>query len=187
MRDRAPVSRLKDADRVIVALLAQLGNAEPPAGMAERILKMADERATVHSPSRQNSILWPIRWKAGVAFAGLVIFALVASLFKPHREAEIGVLRSPSAAPAGSSSSHRESATTAPHGARQEMHFQLETRGIPGPGSGKRQDWNALSFRETRALSHPAPVAPLTLQEKLLLDLVQDCDQEQLAKLKFDP
>jgi hypothetical protein len=163
-----------NSEETIGKVLAGLREAQASPGLERRILAAIEEHASVRRVATPQ-------WTWSVALAGVVaIFLFVAITAIPRHkhpstQAQQHVLTSESA------------------GGTQEALLSprkpITSTGAPARTATpvrKAQPISAAEaelFREVRAPSHPAPVAPLTQQEKLLLRAVHLGDPQVTAML----
>jgi hypothetical protein len=168
---------MKNADEAIGRVLAGLRDAEAPAGMERRILKAVAARSAV------PTAVGP-RWARRIALAGMIAACLFIAITVIHRnghpptqarqrvvahpstglaatEHEASLLPNQSIAPIG-----KLARTTAP--TRKVQLISIA---------------DAVLLSEMRAPSHPAPEAPLTNEERLLLRAVHLGDPQVMAML----
>lgn len=168
-------------DEAIDRLLIGLRDVEPPLGMGQRILEAAEVR-TVEHPGWMSAVLMGARpW--AVAFAGVVVLSLVTSLAvhrKDHGRIElIGV--KPRISPT----------VVVPVAQIEKSHTGNQPRrekvSLSRPSEAKLEPLSAegeLALSETNAPSRPAPPLPLTHQEQLLADAVDQVGPEKLSSLR---
>jgi hypothetical protein len=159
---------MKNSEEAIGKVLAGLRDAEAQAGMERRILEAIEERTSTH-PSATP------RWAWSLAFAGVVVVCLLMAI---NRHGQTTTQAQHTVAPESAGTQvatllRNESITPA----RAATHLQRvrQTNGA-----------DAVLLQEMRAPSHPAPEAPLTAEEKLLLRVVHTGDPQLMAMLDPD-
>lgn len=171
---------MRDADKTVARLLAGLRNAEPSAGLEQRILQKIEAAMEARPASATDSAwrLWRLRPAMTPAWVALVAL-LVVCLF-----VATATRRQPSAPSVVTSSPHSTAAPQIP-----------ESAAIPHPAPIVPQHTAArVSLRhprasdekETEVANQPAPPLPLTEQEKLLLRLAHRRDTRNMAILNRD-
>jgi len=171
---------MKNPDEAIGRVLAGLRDAEAPAGMERRILEAVEMRASVRAAATP-------RWVWRVAFASVIVLSLSLAItaIDWHRLTATQAHQQ-TVAP----ESHRS-----PGQAAGEQETSLLTNQPIAPigklartaaSTGKVRhinDADAVLLAEMRAPSHPAPEAPLTQEERLLLRAVHLADPRVMAML----
>jgi hypothetical protein len=170
MTDHSP----HQPDDLLDRALASYTPRTPPLGLEQRLLaRMAAGGA--HQP-RLHPALW---WACSAA--AIVVLSLAITAIHLHRQtpaqSKLHTVPASSPATAGAESDAQDAhvpplASVAPTGARTRAR---RTRLIDPADS--------VSFQEMRAASHPAPEAPLTEEERLLLRIVHTQEPQQLAML----
>ncbi len=171
---------MKNPDEAIGRVLAGLRDAEAPAGLERRILETVEARAGAHAASTP-------RWALRVALAGIIaacLFIVIAvihwhdhSSTQARQQMVAPELHASPGPPAGKiESSVLPKQTIAPI---------RKVAGIAAPARRVEQinDADAVLLAEMRAPSHPAPVAALTNEEKLLLRAGHLGDPQVMAML----
>ena len=182
---------MEKPDEAIERVLAGLRDAEAPAGMERRILEAVREGA----PGRREWRLagaWPL---AGVRTwalaAGVVVVSSIAcwAAFHGHNPGRRGP---------GSDSTVSKTHTVAENPPAQRAAMVAAGRARPalpartvvrariktnGRRSGSVREEESALLHEVRYGNHPAPEAPLTDQEKLLLRLAHRADPVEMAAL----
>jgi hypothetical protein len=162
---------MNNAENAIDKVLAGLRDAEAAPGMERRILEAVEARALQRPVARP-----PWAWSA--AFAGVVAVSILVAIATIHRHEQ---------PPA---QAHLPAIPTEPASGPQPALLQPPGTAAP-TRSGNRQRKkpatisaaDALLLSEMRAPSHPAPEAPLTEEEKLLLRAVRTGDPQVIAML----
>jgi hypothetical protein len=160
---------MRDADETIRILLAGIRDAEPPGGMQSRILQAVELHPAV-SPGLLES--WGLRPAVALAFVCAAVLmaglAVAIRVYQPwHRSANVArqVIRA-----------------DVRQGARPET---TAVKPAAGPRRKAPRE-SATRPRETQLASYPAPVLPLTEQERLLLRLAHRHDVQSFAILNRD-
>ena len=200
--NRLPDTPQDCSDLQLDRLLHQLAKAQPSAGLNERLLRsLADREAVVSAPRpssvpffRHRTRLWAALLTPS-AFAALIVFFWLpshhAQLRTPSKAAGVQRQAAPRLASPGSLahdviSSRDQAPALARHQARLSSTPRLAT-----PGGTAQQA--RVAAEETQALddlhapSQPAPLMPLTAQERLLTSMVRKDNGQQLAQLAPDP
>ena len=177
---------MRDSEETIQRVLTGLRDAEAPRGMERRIVNALETRAS--GLAAANARGWKPDWLTArvwrVAFAGVIAVSLAISLGigAMHR---YGLPPTQSEVDSASAGAMEAVRTAGP------QESALHPQGQTAPERAKSYSRKArlrgsayeASYSEMRAMSHPAPQAPLTVQERLLLRMVQTGDPEQIAML----
>jgi hypothetical protein len=154
-------------DQAFEALVRELGRATPEIGFEQRVLRDV-ERRRLELPERPRP---RAASPFGLAFAlGVVVVSVSIGWYRSH-----------------SSTSHRNVAQIVPQA--QEAYrsppsvWQAAARSVPVEIPRSR---NLASVDPSKIASFPAPPAPLTEQERLLLQLARASDPVQVAMLTPD-
>jgi hypothetical protein len=180
-------------DDSIDRVLGALRDAEPPEGMERRILQAAQH----HSSDRRA--WWPMhlsipapRIPTHYRVVGLACLAIASSLLVWN--ASRPSARSHTAPAEDSRSTHanlpeqhpsRQAPTTiqpASQPVSQPTIIARQERTSLHPSQSTRKE-RLVTLRDIRSGNHPAPEAPLTGQEKLLLRLAHRSDPQEIALL----
>ena len=165
---------MKNAEEAIGKVLAGLRDSETSPGLERRILAAIEERAP------QPSAATP-RWAWSVAMAGIIAVSLFFAIMTMHRHEHPSTQTRQHVLPAELAESTQE-ASLLPHEpiapAVTPVGIAVHLRKTLPISAGE-----AMLLREMRAPSHPAPVAPLTTEEKLLLRAVHTDDPQVMAML----
>ncbi len=187
--------RKSHPDARLDRILAQLGDAQPAAGLNDRLLRRLEDHATVpntpaYAPRRQAGLrkAW---W--GFLAASPALAAALAFLFLPahHAVTPAPVMKRhhvfvPPIAPSGVGSSFRERSALQPPALRSRS---LTSSPQPAPRPDLEKQPAALNAEEARALddlhalSQPAPPMPLTAGERLLTRMSRRPGSIELAEL----
>ncbi|MGA2218067.1 MAG: hypothetical protein ABSG51_08270 [Terracidiphilus sp.] len=177
---------MRDSEETIQRVLAGLRDAEAPDGMERRIVDALEDRASglAASTARGWKPVWLTARVWRVAFAGMIAVSAAISLAigAGHRygttrtQSEVhsvsaGAVVAARTAGAGESALHT-------HGQTESVRAETSPRTARLTGAA-----DGASRSEMRAMGHPAPQAPLTEQERLLLRMVQTEAPEQIAML----
>jgi hypothetical protein len=171
----------KSSEEVIQQVLAGLRDCEASAGMERRILEAVRHRASARSAAGWGSLRPLAHWCAMWPFAGglaLVVLFVSLPVFVVHRTRvhvhATRVASLPAAAPAKVAEEDR----TKPRAPIARSRGSTITRKKVGTRAS-----DLAILRDIRAPSHPAPEAPLTEEEKILLRVAQTGDAEEFAML----
>jgi len=172
----------KSTDEVVEQVLAGLRDSEVPVGMERRILEAVQDRAAVKSRwgAAQS---WTRSWTWGIALAGTVAICVAGFMVRrmePVSDAsQVHVIpvKVLDALPTVSSQVAEKSPQLPP-----PSIVRVERK------ASTRKDrlisvTDAASLSAMRAASYPAPPAPLTQEEKLLLRIARKGDPQELALL----
>ncbi len=175
-------SRQNHPDKGVATLLDALRNAEIPPGMEARILN-ALERSTEASldseqaaPAPHFSRRWLRRPEFAFSLAAIALLALALGLRTTSRHA-------PAAQPSAASTSSPDRAP------RAHTRFTPADQSSRRPEPHSRHPSATASYAATRDAaarqpdSFPAPEAPLTAQERLLLQIIHQGDPLEIAAL----
>ena len=178
---------MKSSDEAIEKVLAGLRNSEPPAGLELRILAAARDRQSTQtasgwlrkSPLRMlTSSVEHSGWRAAFATtaAGVILAVLVIPAIHPNRKPATQSKLPPDLPVRSSENANpRQPNTTTSTGMRpHERTVRLVRTPVP------------MRPHKTRNLDHPAPEAPLTQQERLLVRIAQSRDPHALAMLNSE-
>jgi hypothetical protein len=163
-----------NSEETIGKVLAGLRDTETPQGMERRILAAIDARASQRQAVNR-------RWAWSVALASMIAVSLFVAITAIHRHEHSSTQSQQHVLPAESAAGTLE-ASLLPH----EPITPTRTPVRNAPPERKMQPisaTDAVLLREMRAPSHPAPAAPLTHEEKLLLRAVHIGDPQVMAML----
>jgi hypothetical protein len=171
---------MKNSEETIGKVLAGLRDTEAPQGMERRILAAIEERAS--HPSAATP-----RWAWSVAMAGVVAACLLLAVSAIHRHEHPSTQAQQPAVFANSLSTNGSAAGTQqasllPHEPIAPTRTPARTA-VPAQKALPISAGDALLLREMRAPSHPAPEAPLTNEEKMLLRAIHLGDPQVMAML----
>ncbi|MGA3162258.1 MAG: hypothetical protein ABSC77_13710 [Terracidiphilus sp.] len=163
-----------NSEETIGKVLAGLRDAEASPGLERRIL------AAVEAHTSQRQAAKPF-WMWGVAFAGVMAVFFLLAITAIYRHGQTPTQAQQHVLPAESAESTQE-ALLMP----QKPIVPTRTPIIIATSARKAQPISAeqaVLLREMHAPSHPAPAAPLTKEEKLLLRAVHLGDPQVMAML----
>ncbi len=162
---------MKGPEEAIEKVLASLREAEAPAGMERRILKEIHGRAAEGYRARQVRWSWPLLSGAVLAVVVAVTVA-IPSVRWVHRPGHVRTLSevSPTRSPESAAGGAQERLTVS-RGRTGVRRVRLER--------GK----HAAARPERIAAGYPAPLLPLTEQEKLLVRVAHAHDSAEIAML----
>ena len=173
----------KSSEEAIQQVLAGLRDCEAAAGMERRILEAVRDRASARPAARWDGLRPLAHWYAMWPLAGGLAFVLISvslSFLVIHRTG-----RTPARLPV--QAARVESLSAAASGKRAEENGAkpiARTRGNAAARKRVRTNASDLAIlRDMRAPSHPAPEAPLTEEEKLLLRIAHTGNAEDFALL----
>jgi hypothetical protein len=173
----------KSSEEAIQQVLAGLRDCEAAAGMERRILEAVRDRASARSAASWGGLRplshWCAMWPLGGGLV-LVVISVSLSFFLIHRTGH-----SPTRSPV--QSARAESVSPAASGKVAEENGTktiARTRGNAATRKRVRTNASDLAIlRDMRAPSHPAPEAPLTEEEKILLRIAHTGNAEEFALL----
>jgi hypothetical protein len=165
-----------NSEETIGKVLAGLRDAEASPGLERRIQAAIEERASERPVATS-------RWAWSVALAGMIAVSLFVAITVLHRHNNPSTQAIHPAVPTGSLPANgpekdMQVASLLPH----EPIAPARTA-TPKRKANTISAEDALLLREMRAPSHPAPVAPLTTEEKLLLRAVHLGNPQVMAML----
>lgn len=185
----------KSTDEVVEQVLAGLRDSEAPVGMERRILEAVQDRAAVKSRSgwqwlkpmrlTQPPICWGAArtwtrsWTGGIALAGTVAICVAGFMVRrmepvPDASQAHAI---PDALPRVSSQVAEKSPYLPP------PYVVRVERKATARKARLFSITDAANLSAMRAASYPAPPAPLTQEEKLLLRIAHKGDPQELALL----
>lgn len=161
-------------DRLLDGALASYTPAVARPGLEDRL----KARLAAAALPRRRPLVW-LSWAAAAAAALTALLAIpVLHLHRPALERS----KLESSAPAAHSPASANAAAPPATLPQRERGAAART-GAPARRARLADGVDAVSLREMRAPSHPAPPAPLTRQERLLLEVVHHGDPGQQALL----
>lgn len=153
-------------DELLDHALASYTPATPRLGLEYRV--RARLAVSGEASNRRSFTFWPWVWGAAGALAAATV--LVAVLHRSPAPQNPAVARRELPAPAVQVAARPETAST--------PRFYLRVRQPPRVDAA-----DSVTLREMRAVSHPAPEAPLTTEEKLLQRIATQAGPEEIALL----
>jgi hypothetical protein len=183
---------MKNADEGIERVLAALREAEAPEGMEQRILQSMQKRASARrgwNPLIMFIIRMPslrIRrqsWAIAVTAVAIVSLAACFTVFQGHRMEHDFADSKKQIAPANPPAPKVQVET-----ARAVLpQHESSTARLRGGTNSRRAEpvrrSESVAYRDIHSENHPAPEAPLTEEEKLLLRMVHRRGPEEVAAL----
>jgi hypothetical protein len=184
---------MKNSDEAVERVLAGLREAEAPEGMERRILEAMRGGASERRPMRLGmpwGLIWtrgwmPVRarsWAVGLASV-MVVSSVVGwsvfggDVFRGHGMGHEGMAVKRYAAPA-----EEEKAATRVEGLRERSSVRWRG-GTNARRVGRVRERGLVALDERGVGNHPAPEAPLTDEEKLLLRIAHKGDRVEMAAL----
>ena len=165
---------MRNAEEAIGRVLAGLRDAEAPPGMELRILAAVEARAS------RRHVAKPF-WIWSVVFASMVAVVLLMAIAVIHRHGQTTNQAQTHAIPTETSGgTQRALLQPQKPDAPAKAPIRIATPVRKAPPINTEE---AMLLRDMRASSHPAPVAPLTNEEKLLLRAVHLGDPQVTAML----
>jgi hypothetical protein len=178
---------MKNSDEAVERVLAGLRDTEAPAGMERRILESVRDIAPRRSWWRPMMPLFLMERKRWVVVAAGVVVVSSMACWTVLREQRAGRENAGSkreVAPGSSASPEVQVAaarTEQPSAERPAVRWKGKTN--ERRVRGVRDDGSAVALHERRMANHPAPEAPLTAEEKLLLRMAHRRDPVEMAAL----
>ncbi len=173
----------KSSDEAIQQVLAGLRDCEAAAGMERRILEAVRDRPSARPAANWGGLRPVAHWAAMWPLAGglvLVVISVSLSFFLIHRTGHsptrlsVQAARAESVSPAASGKIAEENGSKTIARTRGNAAAQKRVRANAG---------DLVILRDMRTPSHPAPEAPLTEEEKLLLRIAHRGNAEEFALL----
>jgi hypothetical protein len=167
----------KSSEEVIQRALAGLRDCEASPGMERRILEAVRDRASAR-PATSWYAMRPLAWGLGLVTISVSSMVFVAHLLRPApTQLHVGATRVASLPAATSGAIAEEQRTKASAPIAHAREITVARKRVPTSAT-------ALALlRDLRAPSHPAPEAPLTEEEKILLRIAHTGDAEEFAML----
>jgi hypothetical protein len=165
---------MKNPEEAIDRVMTGLRGAEASPGLERRILAAVEARASA------RQVATP-RWAWRVALAGMVAACLFLAITAIHRHGQTTTQAQQHVLPAEAAEGIQEASLLprAPVAStRTTVRNAVHARNVQPISAA-----DAMLLREMRAPSHPAPEAPLTKEEKLLLRAVHTGDPQVTAML----
>jgi hypothetical protein len=163
-----------NSDETIGKVLAGLREAQASPGLERRILAVIEARASVRRVATPQ-------WAWSVTLAGMIAACLFFAITAIHRHEHPSTQARQNVLPAELAESTQE-ASLLPQKPIAPTRTPTRTATPVRKAQPISAD-DAVLLREMRAPSHPAPVAPLTNEEKLLLRAVHTGDPQVMAML----
>jgi len=170
---------MRKSDEVVERVMAGLRDADASLGLEDRILESLEMRAKAHKPAAP-------RWAWGVAMASVIVVGLFMTTTLIHRQGSDSTQATQQAvaplthAPAKPTAD--QNATLPPNPPVAQVGKRVRSA-EPARKVRRMSAADAVLLAEMRAPSHPAPEAPLTEQEKLLIRVVHLGDPQIMAML----
>jgi hypothetical protein len=161
---------MKNAEEAIVQVLRGLSDAKASPGMELRILQAVAARTQERLAARPRWA-WSFVMMGAVAILMFIALATIYRHIQPPTQARQPALPAEPAA-------NPQTALLPPHRVAAPARTAYQARKTPLISAA-----DALLLSEMRAPSHPAPEAPLTNEEKLLLRAVHTGDPQVIAML----
>lgn len=182
-RSEDAIAKVEDA---VSKVLTALKNAEPPPGMEDRILKALAQTEAVRSgrqpprPIPMPARIWSFPPQLAYSLAATALIAIALGVWLAPRQA---ATRHP--APEVSSQTSVPAAFPPVAGPKHQAAARIPSTRRPHTAHPLRPALTPVSPAEAQPApeSFPAPEAPLTAQEKLLLRILHQGDAEELAAL----
>jgi hypothetical protein len=178
---------MKNSDEAVERVLAGLRETEAPAGMERRILESVRDIVPKRSWWRpMMPLLLTERRRWAVVVAGVIVVSSMAcwTVLREQRPGRESTRSKRQVAPGSSTSPEVQVAAAGvqqplvegPVVRRKGKTNELRVRGV-------REDGSAVGLHERSMANHPAPEAPLTAEEKLLLRMAHRRDPVEMAAL----
>lgn len=182
---------MRDSEETIQRVLTGLRDVEAPKGMERRIVDALEYRASGLAASNASGskpfrLPIPARlsavqlWSGSIAVAGVMAVSLVIAVSNHGR-----IPTPPKTRATASGMSFqvaRAGVLQAVHSPSTDPSARIRSA-TPSLKVRLKSVHDSASLTETRAASHPAPIAPLTQEEKLLLRIAHRGNPEELAML----
>lgn len=165
-----------NSEETIGKVLAGLRGAEASPDLERRILAAIEERTSTHPAATP-------RWVWSAATAGMVAACLFFAITATYRHEHPSTQARHSAVSADSLSANRPEKDTQIASLLPHKPIAPARTAAPKRKANTISADEAMLLREMRAPSHPAPVAPVTQEEKLLLRTVRTGDPQLIAML----
>ena len=171
---------MKNSEESIGKVLAGLRDSEASPGLERRILAAIEERTSAHPAATP-------RWAWSVALAGMIAACLFLAIMVLHRHDDSSTQARHSTVPADSLPANKpekdtQIASLLPREPIAPIRTPIKVS-TPVRNAQTISAEDAVLLREMRAPSYPAPEAPLTNEEKLLLCAVHTGDPQVMAML----
>jgi hypothetical protein len=165
---------MKNAEQAIGKVLAGLRDSEASPGLERRILAAVEARASAHPVATP-------RWVWSVALAGMVAACLFLAITAIYRHELTAIQAQQHVLPAEPAAGSQEASLLPQFPIAPTRRTAINV--APARNVHPISAADALLLREMRAPSRPAPEAPLTKEEKLLLRAVHTGDPQVMAML----
>ena len=178
-------------DAAIDKTLAALNSAAPPEGLESRIAaRIAAQPAPAVSPWRDRLTGYTLAsawWRGAAAGAAVAMLVTGVALFEGHQARvrsdagqatvrEVSALRTLAPVAASAQNAPAGQAPGSPCANARVLHVRSAT-------ARASDTLRAEALAAVNAPSHPAPVLPLTAQERALIELARTADPKMLAAL----
>jgi hypothetical protein len=161
---------MRNSEETIEMIMAGLRDAEASPGMEGRILASVEARAS------ERRVATP-RWAWAMAMAGVAAALLFIAILSIHRHGQ----------PPAQAQQHVLPAETArdaqPATLLSQKPIEFNKAVAPRRTGARIRSEEAVLLSDLHTPSHPAPEAPLTQEEKLLLRVVHKGDPQVIAML----
>ena len=178
---------MMNSDEAVERVLAGLRETEAPAGMERRILESVRDIAPRRSWGRQMMPLLLMERRRWVAVAAGVVVVSSMACWTVLREQRAGRENAGSKRLVAPESSTSPEVQVAAAGAQQPL---VEGPVVRRKGKtnerrvrGVREGGSPVALHERSMANHPAPEAPLTAEEKLLLRMAHRHDPVEMAAM----
>jgi hypothetical protein len=177
-------------DERMDAILRGLRDTRPATGFEDRMLTAVHAVATRQATSAREGRrkLWPFpSWAQALAMATVTALLLFTVVAHHHGHQSASVMHASAATQSAIRLSHSVDASRGNHGPeayRSAPRTFEQAKPAAQPKAIARDNESDLALAESRAPSLPAPVAPLTQQERLLIIATRSGELSQLAELQ---
>jgi len=162
------------SEEAIGKVLAGLRDAEASPGLERRIMRAVEAHASQRQAAKPS-------WAWSVAFAGVMAACLLIAITAIYRHVHPSTQAQQQVLPAASAESTQDASLLPPKPiapTRTPIRIAAHVQKVQAVSAEE-----AVLLSEMRAPSHPAPAAPLTKEEKLLLRAVHLGDPQVTAML----
>ena len=171
----------KSSEEIIQQVLAGLRDCQASAGMERRIVEAVRDRASARTAASWGGLRPLAHWCAMWPFAGgvvlVVILVSLPALVVHRTRLHVHATRVASQPAAASAKGAEEDRTKPPAPIARSRGNTVTRKRVHTSAS------DLAILRDIRAPSHPAPEAPLTEEEKILLRVAHTGDAEEFAML----
>jgi len=179
----------RTSEEFIQQALTGIREAQPDAGMEQRLLAALRQRAAVPTPLWRRAISLP-SWNWRLAAVSVMLVVAIAHFITHHRATTIATPiasqpqpQLPRVVPEDNTAHKAVYASNNPGGSKSSGLQRTPKSTMPDTSSTlAAADRQALD--DTNAPSHPAPPMPLTPQERLLLAAARKGDPVEVAELE---